>query len=283
MEGADGAAHVAPPSRIAGEELLLEGGDGRRARQQLAADVAARGFGIIRLSASNAAPLASASSAARRFFSLPPTQKESTRQLFDEAHVGAKGLVGFNMVSPAKAVFRIRRYHPCRPEADDAPSAKRRRTADEPLRSGVTGQPAGQCGGGAAGAKPEVAEEPDGSVWPPESVLPGFRGDVEGAWGLLERLLSSCAAALLGEIDHQRWEQQHSAVAPAQRWSASPLDLFHYPNDEIADATVNCTEHKDPGLLSLIPCAAVAGLQVVFHCIFWSFSIENVEFPPDFD
>ena len=243
------AAGVAPaPSRVSGEELLLEGPAGHRARQQLAADVAARGFGIIRLSARSGVPLASAASAAERFFSLPPTQKESTRRLFDEAHVGAKGLVGFNMVSPAKAVFRIRRYH----DAGDlpaAPSAKRRRTAGEALGA----------------AKQELAEEPDDSVWPPESVLNGFRRDMEAAWLLLERLLSNCAAALLGEAEHQRWEEQHSTVAPAQRWSASPLDLFHYPNDEIADATVNCTEHKDPGLLSLIPCAKVAGLMVRAH------------------
>eukprot|EP01046_Picozoa_sp_COSAG06_P038593 COSAG06_NODE_4468_length_4222_cov_7.124667_4_plen_199_part_00 len=50
-------------------------------------------------------------------------------------------------------------------------------------------------------------------------------------------------------------------AAPSQRHRRRPI----VSNDDWAAGTVNCTEHKDPGLLSLIPCSAVPGLQVRAH------------------
>lgn len=230
-------AATATPRRVCTHDLLAGCAD---AQAQLSADVAARGYAILRLSAKAAAPLEAAAAAATAFFKLPPTKKEATRCLFDEAMVDAKGLVGYNMVTPAKAVFRIRRQYTTggsEPSegSNSTISKKKRRTAD-----------------------------PGSVVWPAESDLPCFRQDVEAAWVLLERLQSCCSVALLGE-QYRRWEAEHGRVLPGQRWSASPLDLFLYPNDGWAAKTVNCTEHKDPGLLSLIPCSTVPGLQVRAH------------------
>ena len=221
-----------PPRRVDGDALLA--GDAA-ARDALASSVRTRGFAVLRLAAPTAAPFVAGVGAARAFFRLPPQQKEATRQLFDEARVGAKGLVGYNVVTPAKSVFRIRRRRED-PDSDAAegcggPRAKRRRTA----------------------AADETAAEV-GTVWPDAQLLPDFRRDVEAAWSLLERLLACAAAAILGDDLHARWEERSGGWVGEQAWSASPLDLFHYPNDEVAGGTINCTEHKDPGLLSLIPC-----------------------------
>ena len=221
-----------PPRRVDGDALLA--GDAA-ARDALASSVRTRGFAVLRLAAPTAAPFVAGVGAAKAFFRLPPQQKEATRQLFDEARVGAKGLVGYNIVTPAKSVFRIRRRRED-PDSDAAegcggPRAKRRRTA----------------------AADETAAEA-GTVWPDAQLLPDFRRDVEAAWSLLERLLACAAAAILGDDLHARWEERSGGWVGEQAWSASPLDLFHYPNDEVAGGTINCTEHKDPGLLSLIPC-----------------------------
>ena len=145
------------------------------------------------------------------------------------------------MVTPAKAVYRLRRHRThvlCTNDERSCASAKKRR---------------------------RVSSAPEQAVWPQEGDLPRFRHDIEAAWTLLEELQCLCSAAMLGEDQQSRWESEHGHILPGQNWSASPLDLFLYPNDEWAAETVNCTEHKDPGLLSLIPCSTVPGLQVRAH------------------
>ena len=199
------------PARIDGE-ALLRGGSDSDAGAELRREVESRGFAILRLSTGSAATLGAAAAAAGRFFRLPPTQKEATRTLFDEAHVGAKGLVGFNVVTPSKSVFRIRRQHPApewrSPEDEQPPGAKRRRTTT---------------------AEEEEEEDGGASAWPPEQVLPGFRRDVEEAWALLEQVISRCSASLLGDEVHSAWEAEHlkapTSTAGSQqeqqpRWSA---------------------------------------------------------------
>lgn len=241
---ADDVLPPVPVRRVCGGDLRA---GCRDAQAQLAADVTAQGYAILRLTAAEAAPLEAAATAATAFFRLPPTKKEATRHLFDEALVDAKGLVGYNMVTPAKAVYRIRRHrtHLLCVEVSGSgrappPPSKRRRL-------------------------PPSGPEWSSVVWPLERDLPRFRHDIEAAWTLLEELQCLCAAAVLGEDQYSRWECEHGRLLPGQSWSASPLDLFLYPNDDWAAGTVNCTEHKDPGLLSLIPCSTVPGLQIRAH------------------
>ena len=44
---------------------------------------------------------------------------------------------------------------------------------------------------------------------------------------------------------------------------ASPLDFFYYCNEAAAAESANCHEHVDPGCLTVVPVADVAGLSVL--------------------
>ena len=210
---------------------------------QFRRDVSASGYAVLRMPAPFACAIVAAKLAAATFFALPLQQKEQTRQLCQEAAAGTaaqgtKGLVGFNRVSMAKEVFRVRRS--CGADAD-GPTLKKRRTISPANHSGQQ------------------------ALWPPESLLPGFRKATEGAWAVLERVVHESAAALLGEEEYQRWLHQYGRMGAEQQWSASPLDLFLYPNDSAAASTTNCVDHKDPGLVSAIPRASTPGLMVRQH------------------
>ena len=215
--------------------------------QDLCAAVARRGFAVLRLSPADADLVRKALLAAEQFFEQPIAAKTRTTQLVDEAAAGtsaggSKGLVGFNRVSAAKDVFRIRRfnYAAATVQGDkqlDSLRKKRRHSAID-------------C---------------SHSVWPLEWGGCEFRKDVEIGWAVLEKLVLRCTQALLGQCDFQRWQQQCTKMHTSQLWSAAPLDLFWYPNDTFASSTVNCIDHTDPGLLSAIPCAATPGLMVKSH------------------
>jgi isopenicillin N synthase-like dioxygenase len=215
----------------------------------------AQGYAIIRLGTADTRAIQDAAEAGAAFHDLPTNIKARTTLLVDEAAAGAaangkKGLAGFNRVSAAKDVFRIRRENPGfeglqvekaaeQPEQPEQPAKKRRRTADTPV--------------------------PSSAPWPAETALPGFRTAVEKGWRVLERLLQRCAASLLGDTEYRMWWQQRCLMRATQQWSSAPLDLFRYPNDTFATSTVNCFDHKDPGVLTAIPCAVEAGLMVRNH------------------
>ena len=83
---------------------------------------------------------------------------------------------------------------------------------------------------------------------------------------MLEALVRQSVRATLGGEAYDEWMHQRGTMMTDQKWSASPLDLFYYPNDGPAASTTNCIDHKDPGLMSAIPCAKIAGLMVRQHC-----------------
>ena len=213
------------------------------------AAVLARGFAVLALPPPSAAALAVAAAAAAAFFELPTAEKEDTRAFCDEAAAaggggGAKGLVGFNRVSLAKEVFRVRRQRagaaPVPPSAAPAPvTGEVVKPAAKRQRSSVGAVvPDAVPGAGATGG---------GIVWPAEERLSGFRAAVEAGWAVLEDIVHRSAAALLGGQGYATWLREGGRMAAGQRLSASPLDLFYYPNDGFASSTANCVDHKDPG------------------------------------
>lgn len=133
-----------------------------------------------------------------------------------------QGLVGYNTPSPSKEIFRIRR------------SSEKRAT-----------------------------------FWPANR--PFFKEKNICLRDYLERIGTECVRHLLrdycknkgaildGVVDHH---SETNYLIEEEKFYPSPYDLFYYPNNESVANIANCTDHIDPGFITLIPCAPTPGLSI---------------------
>jgi hypothetical protein len=151
--------------------------------------------------------------------------KMQTQVLFNEVGEN-KGLVGFNNPSPAKELFRIRR--------------------------------------------PYFTQNLHQNQQQQNSL---FLSANEWCLEFLENLAIECTRELIQDYNNNNPEKQidgnqtifnhneKNYELPNGKYYPSPYDLFYYHNDAKVN-TPNCSDHVDPGFITLVPCAFVAGLEI---------------------
>lgn len=119
----------------------------------------------------------------------------------------------------------------------------------------------------------------DAQPWPssPEQ----FRVVMTRALELLESVAICCEDVLLQSV-HLDSEKIFESILDYYKnkitfniLSSSPFDLFYYYNSENVADIVNCHEHVDPGLLTVVPCSPVAGLEIRDHKTGQWIAVEN--------
>jgi isopenicillin N synthase-like dioxygenase len=186
-------------------------------------------------------------------FTMHPFEdKEATRVVYRVVGNG-QGHMGFNKPSSAKENFRVRL-----PLGDTW-------TAIDP-DTGAKWAKSGQT------AKGQPAPLPVLGLWAGAGET--LREPFVKAYGVLDALLQvvlGCVVEDLG-LDPGRFREMCCDATSntdtvdtcdiGPRYTESVLDLFHYNNTDVAKGVPNLNPHFDPGLLTAVPCAQVAGLQV---------------------
>lgn len=217
-------------------------------------DGASRGAEVVR----------QASEAAERFFlQATQEQKEAARLLFSEGPCSTgKGLVGYNNPTPAKEVYRLRRgsAQPWPAFEDDTfrVLVEESFTLLESLVYSAM-RWVGEDLASSADESPDHLLERychrpshDRSDQPPESSTTDGDGTTTGA------------------------DRGHSAPL---RFDTSPFDLFYYKNTEASRHVVNCHRHVDPGFMTVVPCAATPGLELLDAATMEWISVERTGRP----
>jgi isopenicillin N synthase-like dioxygenase len=78
---------------------------------------------------------------------------------------------------------------------------------------------------------------------------------------MFDRMVRLCTKILLASVDVQFEEVM--TEDPPHKLGSSPFDLFYYNNTTAALNVPNCSEHIDPGYLTVVPCAEVQGLSIM--------------------
>jgi isopenicillin N synthase-like dioxygenase len=105
-----------------------------------------------------------------------------------------------------------------------------------------------------------------GMKWPQ---TPNMQNTTLASFDLLERVLNTCLYKLLWDIDIDAEKllsdicDTRESLNSRQTLSTSPFDFFHYFNTEQAQGAINCHEHVDPGLMTIVPCAFTPGLEIL--------------------
>mgnify|MGYP003868063149 CR=1 FL=1 len=162
-----------------------------------------------------------------------------------------KGLLGYNQPHAGKELYRFRRGPCCRRQTSDLEAITR---ADSCMA--------------------------DGLPWIVESIeLRNALQAILRVFDFLEDVADSCLRIVcldLGLSYDAIKQYAGDAHLHHQSYSASPFDMFHYFNHPPATAVSsnsstgavataippNCNIHVDPGFLTVVPCAPVAGLAV---------------------
>jgi hypothetical protein len=186
------------------------------------------GAAVVRLGSADAACMAQAEAAATALLvDAPVYVRRRASLLFPEADATAPGLAGYNVPSPAKQVFRIRRGQ-LQPWPDTSV----------------------EDGGGAALAAFRASQEAALAVL--ERVADACLAAVDAV-----------AAPAGGGDLVARYGTAADVWDDAASLSRSPYDLFYYHNDAHAAGHLNCHAHVDPGILTCVPCARTSGLELL--------------------